>query len=307
MHSLRTGALTAATLLALFPIAIRPMAAQAPTPVAHLAADSAFARKDFARAVELYREAVTRAPADGVAWNRLGGSYYQLGRFADAADAYEHAWRTAAIPFSRYNAAASYARGGNTAMAISTVDSMARGGFSQLKLIQGDSDFALVRADPRFRPVLAMVQRNATPCASDPKARQLDFWVGEWNVTGPEGPVGTSSVQLILGSCVVFENWTGRLGDEGKSFNVYDAPTGEWQQYWVADRLQGSSFFTQGVYADGRLFYRHSEFKGADGKVNLRRLSFFNLDPRHVRQLSERSADGGTTWTTEYDFLYTRR
>ena len=75
----------------------------------------------------------------------------------------------------------------------------------------------------------------------------------------------------------------------------------------MANRLQGANLFTQGIYADGKLQYRHSEFKGPDGKTYLRRLAFFNLDPEHVRQLSERSADGGTTWTTEYDLRYTRR
>lgn len=302
MHRILKHALTASLLLG-----AGRLTAQAPLSPARQQADSAFGSKNFAKSATLYRQVVTRTPADGIAWNRLGASYYQLGQFAQAADAYEHAYRAAAIPYSRYNAAAAWARAGNGAMAITTLDSMARGGFALPKLIEGDSDFTAIRADPRFQAAFAMVRRNATPCAAEPRARQLDFWVGEWNVTGPQGPVGTSSVQLILGSCVVFENWTGRMGDEGKSFNVYNAATDEWQQYWVADRMQGSSFFTQGIYADGKLQYRHSEFKGTDGRTNLRRLTFFNLDADNVRQLSERSADGGTTWATEYDFHYTRK
>ena len=308
MHSLTRTALAAALLLvaAQTSTAQAPVA-KAPSSPARLAADSAFGRKDYAAAVMLYRRAVAGAPGDGVAWNRLGVSYYQLGRFPEAADAYERAFRTAAIPYSRYNAAAAHARAGNADRAIAILDSMAHGGFSLPKLIADDGDFAAIRSDSRFQTVFALVQRNATPCASEPKARQLDFWVGEWNVTGPQGPAGTSSVQLILGSCVVFENWMGRMGDEGKSFNIYNAPTDEWQQYWVTDRAQASNLFTQGVYADGKLQYRHSEFKGPDGKAYLRRLTFFNLDADNVRQLSERSNDGGSTWSTEYDLHYTRR
>ena len=322
MHPFARTTLAAAALLAAVSVTRSPLRAQtaaaqpagargavAPTALSpvRLAADSALARKDYAAAVTLYRRAVSGAPADGMAWNRLGASYYQLGRFAEAADAYERAFRTAAIPFSRYNAAASQARAGNGAQAIAILDSMARAGFSLPRLIEGDSDFTAVRADPRFQAAFAMVKRNATPCASEPKARQLDFWVGEWDVTGPQGPVGTSSVQLILGSCVVLENWTGRLGGEGKSFNVYDAGADEWQQYWVADQQQGSTFFTQGIYADGKLQYRHAESRGPNGTTFLRRLAFFNLDPNNVRQLAERSNDGGNTWTTEYDFHYTRK
>jgi tetratricopeptide (TPR) repeat protein len=298
---------TARTLLAIVPVLCAPLAAQnAPSPV-RLQADSAFARKDFPRAATLYQQIVAAAPENGGAWNALGASWYQMGKFAQAADAYEHAFRSGAGPFARYNAAASHARAGNAAGALTTLDSLARGGFALPVLLQGDSDFVALRPDPRYQSALAMMQRNATPCASEPKARQLDFWVGEWDVTSPRGPVGRSSVQLILGSCIVFENWAGRLGDSGKSFNVYNAATDEWQQYWVANRLQGANLFTQGIYADGKLQYRHSEFKGSDGKMYLRRLAFFNLDPEHVRQLSERSADGGATWTTEYDFKYTRR
>ena len=37
------------------------------------------------------------------------------------------------------------------------------------------------------------------------------------------------------------------------------------------------------------------------------RLTFFRVGPDEVRQLSEQSADGGTTWTVNYDFIYRRR
>src|SRR3712207_1307780 len=70
---------------------------------------------------------------------------------------------------------------------------------------------------------------SARPCRDSQEYRQLDFWVGEWEVLGPKGKtVGASSVQLILGDCVVFENWTGAGGYTGKSFNLYDARTRKW-------------------------------------------------------------------------------
>lgn len=310
MHPFVRGTFSA-TIMSLALAGAVPLSAQGAPPAApsplQARADTAFARHDYAGAVTLYRQVAAQSPANGAAWNRLGAAYYQLGRFPEAADAYQHAYHAAGGPFALYNAAASYARAGQRAAAIADLDSLARSGFALPKLIEGDSDLVAVRADPAFAPVMATIQRNATPCASEPKARQLDFWVGEWDVTSGPQPVGTSSVQLILGSCVVFENWTGRLGGTGKSFNVYNAATDEWQQYWVADRQQGATLYTQGVYQDGRLFYRHAEFKGPDGKTWLRRLSFYNIDHDHVRQFSERSGDGGATWTTEYDFLYTRK
>lgn len=37
------------------------------------------------------------------------------------------------------------------------------------------------------------------------------------------------------------------------------------------------------------------------------RLTLFREGPDRVRQLSESTQDGGTTWSANYDFTYTRR
>ena len=57
-----------------------------------------------------------------------------------------------------------------------------------------------------------------TPCLSRPESRSFDFWVGEWDVTTPQGqPAGSSSVQLLLQGCTLFENWHSLAGVDGKS------------------------------------------------------------------------------------------
>ncbi len=301
----RAAILTAIACLALL-VSRTPVVAQIRADPLIARADSAAAARDVGRAAALYQQALKRAPDDGGTWMKLGSVQYAAGQFREAAASFHRA-STYKVPFAMYNAAASLARLGDGAGAIALLDTVAQNGFTLVQLIRNDSDFVALRADPAFVAVVDHVQRNATPCAAEPKARQLDFWVGDWTVSRGSTQVGTSSVQLILGSCVVLENWSGRYGDTGKSFNVYDASRDEWQQYWVADRMQGSVFYTQGVYIDGRLQYRHAESRQPDGSTLLRRLAFFNLDPDHVRQFAEKSTDGGTTWTPEYDFLYTRK
>ena len=75
----------------------------------------------------------------------------------------------------------------------------------------------------------------AAPCESRPESRQFDFWVGEWDVTTPKGAhAGSSSVQKILGGCVVFENWTPASGAAGKSLNAYNSKLKMWQQFWTS-------------------------------------------------------------------------
>jgi hypothetical protein len=144
-----------------------------------------------------------------------------------------------------------------------------------------------------------------SPCKSRPEYRQFDFWVGEWDVLNPRGQqAGTNSVQLILGDCVVFENWTSARGSDGKSFNVYNAAKGKWQQTWVDG--SGGVLELLGEYRDGAMRFS-GETKGGDGKVRLERLTFTKLDGGRVRQFWEQSADGGKTWTVAFDGMYVRK
>jgi len=77
-------------------------------------------------------------------------------------------------------------------------------------------------------------QNNAAaqprPC-SEPEQKQLEFWVGEWDLTWPgnspsETAHGTNSVQRILGGCIVQENFSsGDAGHlRGQSVSIFDAP-----------------------------------------------------------------------------------
>lgn len=156
-----------------------------------------------------------------------------------------------------------------------------------------------------FAPARARQQQQQAPCKSRPEYRQFDFWVGEWDVRNPQGQqAGTNSVQLILGDCVVFENWTGARGGQGKSFNVYNAATGKWQQTWVDN--SGSVLELSGDYKDDRMHFT-GETRGRDGKVTLERLTFTKISNDKVRQFWEQSKDGGKTWTVAFDGTYTRK
>ncbi|HEY0320726.1 MAG TPA: hypothetical protein VGC66_07235 [Pyrinomonadaceae bacterium] len=154
-------------------------------------------------------------------------------------------------------------------------------------------------------PSQAVAAAAAQPCRASQEYRQLDFWVGEWEVQGPKGKmVGASNVQLILGDCVVFENWTGAGGVAGKSFNLYDATVRKWKQFWVDDR--GGMLEFTGEFKDGAMRYTGAS-TGQDGKPLVDRLTFFPLAEGRVRQLWEQSPDQGKTWNTVFDGTYTRK
>jgi hypothetical protein len=147
-------------------------------------------------------------------------------------------------------------------------------------------------------------QAPAKPCDSRLEYRQFDFWIGEWDVEAGGQHAGTNSVQLILGGCVIFENWTGARGMTGKSFNIYNAAKGKWQQTWVDS--QGNVLELHGEFKDGMMRFT-GESPNRQGGKTLHKLTFFPLEGGRVRQLWESSNDDGKTWNTVFNGLYFKK
>jgi hypothetical protein len=137
------------------------------------------------------------------------------------------------------------------------------------------------------------------PCQSG-EHRQFDFWLGEWEVFLPDGKkAGDSRIESISAGCAVLENWSGRGGFSGKSLNIYDRDDKRWHQTWVDS--SGSRLELAGSYADKRMVL--SSAPGA----TVQRIAWSVNDDGSVRQLWESTADGGTTWTVQFDGKYVRR
>jgi hypothetical protein len=257
-------------------------------------------------AVEQACAKLTKAePNNGRAWFRLGRARQSQGRFESAVEAYLQAEGIGHNPNVMVSLSAAYAKLGRQEDALKWLEAAAAAGFSEPAVVRRDESFAGLAGNPRFEASLAKIDTASRPCASLPEARQFDFWVGKWEVRTPqEDLAGMNEVQLLLGDCVLLENWTGQRGSSGKSINLYNQYKGFWQQTWVDDQGDVTEF-VDGVYKDGVMRFR-AETRGRDGKAVQRRLSFTNLAPGKVRQYSEQSTDGGKTWTTEYDLTYTR-
>lgn len=287
-------------------LTVQPILAQAPS--ANALAEEAekfFQAKDWPNAVKAYERVTKQEPENFLAWNRLGSMLHGLARYAEAAKAYEQAMViNSSSPIPKYNLACAYARMNEKDKSFAILTPLATTGFFRVEQLNADEDLASLREDNRFGEVLATARKSSQPCTASPEFRQLDFWIGEWDVQSSGQPVGKSSVQLILGDCVIFENWTGAMGMNGKSFNLYDATRNKWQQTWVSDR--GSITEFSGEFKDNKMEYL-TEVTGADGSKSLRRMTLFNLGQDRVRQLSEATTDGGKTWNTQFDFIYIRK
>jgi len=86
-------------------------------------------------------------------------------------------------------------------------------------------------------------QTNQAPPCSAPEFRQLDFWVGNWDLefTKPDGSIGKATNRIVkdeYGSCVISEHFRmpgGPAGGDyiGGSHSIYDVQTKSWRQVWV--------------------------------------------------------------------------
>jgi len=142
------------------------------------------------------------------------------------------------------------------------------------------------------------------PSCSDDKAREFDFWIGEWEVSAKDKVAGHNSIQPILGGCVLQETWRGSGGSAGSSFNFYNPQTGSWHQFWVW--RNGTTLELEGGYADGKMVLEGVSKDGEDRTVHNRITWYDNADGT-VRQHWETSSDGGASWRAAFDGLYRKK
>ncbi|HEV2696364.1 MAG TPA: DUF1579 family protein [Terriglobales bacterium] len=150
---------------------------------------------------------------------------------------------------------------------------------------------------------------QAAPCM-EPEQKQLDFWVGEWELTWPENAFnkagrGTNNVQRTLDGCVVQECFSG--GDSmlrGLSASTYDARAGKWKQTWVDN--QGGYLDFVGEFKNDQMILGR-EARRPDGTKIQQRMVFKNIAKKSLDWSWERSLDGGKTWQVVWPIHYQRK
>lgn len=148
------------------------------------------------------------------------------------------------------------------------------------------------------------------PCDAK-EQHQLDFWVGEWDLTWPgkqAGTVqhGTNSVHRVLDNCVVEENFSGGtdIPLRGKSVSIFDANAGKWKQTWVDN--EGGYLDFVGEFEDASMILSR-EVARPDGTRSLQRMVFKNIAPNEFDWSWEASKDDGKTWQVIWPIHYQRR
>jgi hypothetical protein len=144
------------------------------------------------------------------------------------------------------------------------------------------------------------------PCSA-PEHRQFDFWIGDWEVRNPSGKiVGHNRIAAIQDGCALQENWTGSGNVTGTSLNCYDAERKQWHQTWV-DSSGGLLKIDGGLVAGSMVLHGELPASNAAGGIALQRITWTPQPDGRVRQHWETSTDGGKTWSTAFDGMYSRR
>ncbi|MEL6724209.1 MAG: hypothetical protein AAFP81_15990 [Pseudomonadota bacterium] len=90
----------------------------------------------------------------------------------------------------------------------------------------------------------ALAQEQTPPPCSSEAFQQFDFWLGNWDVTTPDGThAGTNQITREENGCLILERWTSVNGGTGQSYNFYNPGTEKWRQVWVG---QGSMIDYEG-------------------------------------------------------------
>ena len=271
-----------------------------------------FSQRDWSGALAAYSELAKAYPTHALSRFRVGVSLVELGRFKEGEASLRDGERLG-IPAaqSAYRLAQALAEQHRLDEAVHELRRAAAAGmFVPPSAIKADPHFSALRDRSDWAALLDAFDAVVRPCAHDPRYREFDFWLGDWDVrpTGqpPAGPPARNTITSDEDGCVLTEHWEAPSGSKGRSFNIFDRSYGMWRQTWV-DNIGGQHDY-KGALKDGNMVFV-GDTPAPNGQLGRipTRLTFFRIGKDTVRQFSEISNDGGRTWQVSYDLTYVRR
>jgi tetratricopeptide (TPR) repeat protein len=274
-------------------------------------ANDAFAAQKWTEAAAAYEALAKEMPNAPQPQFRLAASLVSLGKYEDAIPHFQQAEKLGSPAIQvALRLAHAYAALGRSDDAFAQLKRATDAGLGVLPPpLDTDPNLAKLKPDTRYKTFETAMDRNVRPCEYDPHFRELDYWIGEWEVRGvnapPQAPPSTSVIAKVHSGCVILETYNAP-GYAGQSFNIYDRSKGQWHQTWV-DTTGGLHEYWGGP-KDGSIIYEGSIPPAPGQKERSQtRMSLLKIGPDTVRQLGETSADGGKTWQVAYDLTYTRK
>jgi len=146
---------------------------------------------------------------------------------------------------------------------------------------------------------------KSKPCSA-PEAAQMNFWLGDWVITYPDGSHAYSVVEKELDGCLVHE----RFRDEGKNYtsetwNVYNTNIHKWQQTRVDN--QGAYLQMAGRPDGVNMTLYAKPHMNLDGSNVIMRVEFSNIQANSFEWRWEQSRDNGNSWAVTIQMHYERK
>jgi hypothetical protein len=176
---------------------------------------------------------------------------------------------------------------------------------------------ACAGAGPSAAPV-ATRPPPAGPSCTEAERRQLDFWVGRWDVVlhhrrAPDSEVwddarGTQHIEAVLGGCAIAESFAADGPGTpwaGRSLSSWQPALGKWRQAWVDD--QGGYLAFEGGLEDGAMTLYGEPRTLPDGTVVRMRMRWLDVRTDSLRWEWQRTVDAGATWRPMLKIDYQRR
>jgi len=271
-----------------------------------------FAQREWTGALAAYSEIAIAYPTHALSRFRVGVTLLELGRLQEAETNLRQGEQLGMpAPQSAYRLAQVLAEQHRADEAIVELRRSATGGlFVPPSALNADAHLASLHAKAGWAGIVDAFDAVVRPCAHDPRYREFDFWLGDWDVrpTGqpPAGPPSRNTITSDEDGCVLTEHWESPSGSKGRSFNIFDRSYGMWRQTWV-DNVGGQHDYKGSLKNGNMVFLGDTPApNGQLGRVPTR-LTFFRIAKDTVRQFSEISNDGGRTWQVSYDLTYVRR
>lgn len=143
---------------------------------------------------------------------------------------------------------------------------------------------------------------NSAPSAhcSTPEYRQLDFWIGDWEVYDDKGKLqGYNLVEKVLGGCALQEYYIDVGGLKATSFSMYDFTRKLWNQTYISSA--GTLLPIEGYLQGKNMVLTGTHFSHDDGRLALHRMIWTPKEDGTAYQIWDFSRDGGKTWTVIYE------
>jgi hypothetical protein len=147
----------------------------------------------------------------------------------------------------------------------------------------------------------AQTAKPAPASCSSAAFHAFDFWIGGWDVydAADNSLTAHATIARVENGCALREEYRALDGSGGESLSSWDAAQKMWRQRWVSTR--GAIASIAGNRTGSSITLTGPE-SGTHTPDLVR--GTWTPEPGGVREVGERSADGGRTWQPWFDLHF---